>query len=46
VVNRDLALTAVLVTDQKTIPIEGAIAVTVRESNQAADPVEPVTPSP
>ena len=40
VVNRDLALTAVLVTDQKTIPIEGAITVAVRESNQAADPAE------
>jgi hypothetical protein len=45
VVNRDLTLTAVLVTDQKTIPIEGAITVTVRESNQAADPVEPVATS-
>ena len=42
VVNRDLTLTAVLVTDQKTIPVEGAIAVTVRESNQAADPADPV----
>jgi hypothetical protein len=41
VVNRDLTLTAVLVTDQKTIPVEGAITVTVRESNQAADPAEP-----
>jgi hypothetical protein len=40
VVNRDLTLTAVLVTDQKTIPIEGTINVTVRESNQAADPAE------
>jgi hypothetical protein len=46
VVNRDLTLTAVLVTDQKTIPIEGAITVAVRENNQAADPAEPVTPSP
>jgi hypothetical protein len=45
VVNRDLTLTAVLVTEQKTIPIEGAITVTVRESNQAADPVEPVATS-
>jgi hypothetical protein len=45
VVNRDLTLTAVLVTDQKTIPIEGAITVTVRESNQAADPAEPVATS-
>ena len=44
-VNRDLTLAAVLVTDQKTIPIEGAIAVTVRESNQAADPAEPVATS-
>jgi hypothetical protein len=43
VVNRDLALTAVLVTDQKTIPIEGAITVSVRENNQAADPAEPPT---
>jgi len=41
VVNRDLALTAALVTDQKTIPIEGGITVTVRENNQAADPVTP-----
>jgi hypothetical protein len=41
VVHRDLTLTAVLVTDQKTIPIEGAITVTVRENNQAAEPVEP-----
>ena len=41
VVNRDLTLTAVLVTDQKTIPIEGAITVSVRENNQAADPAEP-----
>ena len=46
VVNRDLTLTAVLVTDQKTIPIEGAITVTVRESNQAADPAEPVPANP
>jgi hypothetical protein len=38
VVNRDLTLTAVLVTDQKTIPIEGTITVAVRESNQSADP--------
>jgi hypothetical protein len=45
VVNRELTLTAVLVTDQKTIPIEGAITVTVRESNQAADPAEPVATS-
>ena len=45
-VNRDLALTAVLVTDQKTIPIEGTLTVSVRENTQAADPVEPVTPSP
>ena len=43
VVNRDLTLTAVLVTDQKTIPIEGTITVSVRENNQAADPVEPPT---
>jgi hypothetical protein len=42
VVNRDLTLTAVLVTEQKTIPIEDSITVAVRESNQAADPVEPV----
>jgi hypothetical protein len=41
VVNRDLTLSAVLVTDQKTIPIEGVITVTVRENNQAADPAEP-----
>jgi hypothetical protein len=46
VVNRDLTLTAVLVTDQKTIPIEGTITVTVRESNQAADPAEPVPANP
>ena len=46
VVNRDLTLTAMLVTDQKTIPVEGAITVTVRESNQAADPVEPVPANP
>jgi hypothetical protein len=45
VVNRELTLTAVLVTDQKTIPIEGTITVTVRESNQAADPAEPVATS-
>ena len=45
VVNRGLTLTAVLATDQKTIPVEGAIAVTVRESNQAADPADPVTTS-
>ena len=43
VVNRDLTLTAVLITDQKTIPIEGAITVTVRESNQASELVEPPT---
>ena len=43
VVNRDLTLTAVLITDQKTIPIEGAITVTVRESNQASEPAEPPT---
>jgi len=41
VVNRDLTLTAVLVTDQKTIPIAGTISVTVRESNQASEPVDP-----
>jgi hypothetical protein len=46
VVNRDLTLTAVLVTDQKTIQIEGAITVAVRENNQAADPAEPVTTTP
>jgi len=45
VVNRDLTLTAVLVTDQKTIPIEGALTVSVRENNQAADPVESVATS-
>jgi hypothetical protein len=46
VVNRDLTLTAVLVTDQKTIPIEGVITVAVRENNQAADPAEPVPANP
>jgi hypothetical protein len=40
-VNRDLTLTAVLVTDQKTIPIEGTITATVRRNDQAADPVDP-----
>ena len=44
-VNRDLTLAAVLVTDQKTIPVEGAIVVTIRESNQAADPAEPIATS-
>jgi hypothetical protein len=38
VADRDLTLTAELATDQKTIPIEAAITVTVRETNQAADP--------
>ncbi|MFM7292717.1 MAG: hypothetical protein ACKO6B_16020 [Planctomycetia bacterium] len=38
VADRDLTLTAELVTDQKTIPIEAAITVTVRETNQAAEP--------
>jgi hypothetical protein len=46
VVNRDLTLSAVLITDQKTVPVEGTITVTVRENNQAADPADPVTPSP
>ena len=45
VVDRDLTLTAVLVTDQKTIPIEGVITVTVRETNQAADPADPAPAS-
>jgi hypothetical protein len=40
-VNRDLMLVASLVTEQKTIPIEGTIAVEVRESNQASDPIDP-----
>jgi len=40
-VNRDLTLTAELVTDQTTIPIEGAIGVEIRETNQAADPIDP-----
>jgi hypothetical protein len=43
-VNRELTLTAVLVTDQKTIPIEGTITVTVGESNQAAEGSDPVDP--
>ena len=42
VIDRDLTLSAVLVTDQQTIPIEGTLTVTVRESNQAADPADPV----
>jgi hypothetical protein len=45
-VNRDLTLTAELVTDQKTIPIEGTITVEVRESNQAADPTDPIPATP
>ena len=40
-VNRDLTLTAELVTDQTTIPIEGAIGVEIRETNQATDPIDP-----
>jgi hypothetical protein len=34
---RELVLTAVLTTDQKTIPIEAAITVTVRETDPATD---------
>ena len=45
-VNRNLSLTAELVTDQTTIPIEGSITVEVRENNQAADPVDPATSTP
>jgi hypothetical protein len=45
-VNRDLTLTAELVTDQTTIPIEGTIGVEVRENNQAADPVDPTLVTP
>jgi hypothetical protein len=45
VVNRDLTLTAALVTDQKTIPIAGTISVTVRESNQASEPAETIPAS-
>jgi len=45
-VNRDLTLTAELVTDQTTIPIEGTIGVEVRENNQAADPVDPTPVTP
>jgi len=36
-VDRDLTLTAQLVTEQKTIPIDGAIAVQVRRSDLPAD---------
>jgi hypothetical protein len=45
-INRDLTLTAELITDQTTIPIEGAITVEVRENNQASDPVDPATSTP
>jgi hypothetical protein len=45
-VNRDLTLTAELVTDQTTIPTEGTISVGVRENNQAADPVDPAPGTP
>jgi hypothetical protein len=41
VVNRDLALTAELVTDQKTIPIEGTITVAIRQNDQAGDQPDP-----
>jgi hypothetical protein len=36
-VDRDLTLTAQLVTEQKTIPVDGSIAVQVRRSNLPAD---------
>jgi hypothetical protein len=45
VVNRDLALTAELVTDQKTIPIEGTITVAIRQNDQAGDQPDPVAPA-
>jgi hypothetical protein len=38
VVDRDLAVTAQLLTEQKPIPIEGAIVVEVRRQDQAAEP--------
>ena len=37
IIDRDLTLTAELLTEQKTIPISGVIAVEVRENNQAGD---------
>ncbi|MFM8890675.1 MAG: hypothetical protein ACKOTB_03455, partial [Planctomycetia bacterium] len=46
VIDRGLALTAELVTDQATIPIEGAIAVEVRRHDQAAPDPEDASTAP
>jgi len=38
--NCDLTLKADLVTDQKTIPIDGTIAIEVRQNDQPSDPID------